>query len=115
MTVISLLAALVCYFYAHGIGSLLLFLKSPKINIQYVVGRIKGKLLKTTTYQSTLSDVSWCFLCRHHLPVPLLDFTDHSLGLPRSPGKPPEEQISRILLVRLSHHSEDTVTRENFV
>jgi len=39
-----------------------------------------------------------------------------------SPARPPpgggsrrEEQISRILLVRLSRHSDDTVTRENFV
>jgi len=30
-------------------------------------------------------------------------------------GSRREEQISRILLVRLSRHSDDTVTRENFV
>jgi len=30
-------------------------------------------------------------------------------------GSRREEQISRILLVRLSRHSGDTVTRENFV
>ena len=33
----------------------------------------------------------------------------------RLPGSRQEEQISRILLVRLSRHSDHTVTRENFV
>ena len=35
--------------------------------------------------------------------------------LPPPGGSRREEQISRILFVRLSRHSDDTVTRENFV
>jgi len=35
--------------------------------------------------------------------------------LPPPGGSRREEQISRILLVRLSRHSDYTVTRENFV